>query len=190
MTDAAPEEQQDSMPTPTPPEPKPPATDGKDWQAEADKWKSLSRKNEEAAKANAAAAKRLEELEAANKSELERAVDAARKEGESAAQQRANARLVAAEARAAAASKQFRDASDAVRFLDLSAVAVNDDGDVDADAIGKQLDQLAKEKPYLLNDPRPTRPQGDVGQGPRHPVAPEVTPGLGRLRAAYTNTPN
>lgn len=44
-----------------------------DWKAEAEKWKALSRKNEETAKANSAAAKKLAELEEANQSEIEKA---------------------------------------------------------------------------------------------------------------------
>lgn len=54
-----------------------------DWKADAEKWKALSRKNEEAAKANAAAAKKLAELEEADKSEIEKAqarAEAAEKE--------------------------------------------------------------------------------------------------------------
>lgn len=43
--------------------------------AEVEKWKSLARKHESQAKANSAAAKRLAELEDANKSELEKLSD-------------------------------------------------------------------------------------------------------------------
>lgn len=43
-----------------------------DWQAEANKWKSLARQNEKVAKSNADAAKRLAELEEADKSETEK----------------------------------------------------------------------------------------------------------------------
>lgn len=53
---------------------------GKDLESELNKWKTLSRKNEERAKSNAVAAKkaeelqkRLDEIEAANMSELEKA---------------------------------------------------------------------------------------------------------------------
>lgn len=59
----------------------------KDWQAEARKWKSLSRKHESQAKANADAAKRLKELEDKDKSESERLADelkAAKAEGQKA----------------------------------------------------------------------------------------------------------
>lgn len=48
---------------------------GTDPAAEVEKWKSLARKHESAAKANSAAAKRLAELEDANKSELEKLAD-------------------------------------------------------------------------------------------------------------------
>lgn len=45
----------------------------KDWKAEAEKWKRMSREQEKRAKENADAAKRLESLEIANMSDLERA---------------------------------------------------------------------------------------------------------------------
>jgi hypothetical protein len=49
-------------------------TSDRDLQAEIDKWKALSRKNEERAKANETAAKRLSELEEGQKSEIEKAL--------------------------------------------------------------------------------------------------------------------
>lgn len=49
------------------------ATGGSDLAAELEKWKALSRQNEERAKANAEKAKKLDELEKANMSELEKA---------------------------------------------------------------------------------------------------------------------
>lgn len=67
---------------PPTPDPKPtdtpdPDTGDKDWQAEAEKWKSFSRKHEEQAKANAEKAKRLDELEESQKTELQKAADRA-----------------------------------------------------------------------------------------------------------------
>lgn len=50
----------------------PVVTDAPDLAAEAAKWKALSRKNEERAKENEAAAKRLAEIEEANKTESEK----------------------------------------------------------------------------------------------------------------------
>ena len=55
---------------PEAPKPAPPATD-----QDTDYWKRRSRENEAKAKANAAAAKRLEELENANKTEAQKAAD-------------------------------------------------------------------------------------------------------------------
>lgn len=48
-----------------------------DWKAEAEKWKALSRKNEAQAKANADAARRLTEIEDRDKTELQKAQEAA-----------------------------------------------------------------------------------------------------------------
>jgi hypothetical protein len=52
---------------------------GKDWQAEAEKWKSFARKHEDAAKANAEKAKRLDEFEESQKTEQQKYADAAAK---------------------------------------------------------------------------------------------------------------
>lgn len=63
----------------------------KDWQAEAEKWKGLSRKNEEQAKANSAAAKRLAEIEESNKSAEEKAAERTRVAEQTAASSAAEA---------------------------------------------------------------------------------------------------
>ncbi|MFG1683502.1 DUF4355 domain-containing protein [Nonomuraea sp. NPDC049269] len=69
----------------------------KDWQAEAAKWKNLARKHETTAKTNADAAKRLTEIEDAQKSEQQRLQDRATAAEQRALQlQSANARLLAA----------------------------------------------------------------------------------------------
>jgi hypothetical protein len=47
-----------------------------DYKAEAEKWKALSRKNEDKATANAEKAKQFDALEEANKTELQKAQDA------------------------------------------------------------------------------------------------------------------
>jgi hypothetical protein len=49
----------------------------KDWQAEAEKWKAFARKHEDAAKANADKAKRFDEFEESQKTELQKAADRA-----------------------------------------------------------------------------------------------------------------
>jgi hypothetical protein len=144
-----------------------PDTGGPDLTAELEKWKALARKHEGTAKANADAAKRLAEIEAANASDLEKAVKAARDEGRAEVQTAANTRLITAEARALAAEMQFRKPAHAVRLIDLAEVTVDDAGEVDAAAVRKLLDDLAKDDPLLLAVPDDGRPKGDVDQGVR-----------------------
>jgi hypothetical protein len=114
-----------------------------------------------------AKAAEYDKLAEKSQTETERLVNAARKETEQSVVQKFNRRIVQSEARALAASAKFRDPSDAVAFLgDLSQIQVTDDG-VDVKALNSALADLAKQKPYLLIDEKPTRPEGDVGQGPR-----------------------
>lgn len=89
-----------STPEPSTPEPQEQEPDTgaapKDWQAEAAKWKNLARKHESTAKTNADAAKRLSEIEDAQKSEQQRFQDRATAAEQRALQlQSANARLLA-----------------------------------------------------------------------------------------------
>lgn len=67
------EQSTSSTDTPTPD----PATGDKDWQAEAEKWKSFARKHEQQAKDNAEKARRLDELEESQKSELQKVAERA-----------------------------------------------------------------------------------------------------------------
>lgn len=78
----------------------PPATPSlADLEAERDKWRALSRQNEERAKANAEKAKAFDELQEQSKSELQKALDA-----QAAAEKRA-ATAEAAALRASVAAK-------------------------------------------------------------------------------------
>lgn len=56
-----------------------------DWKAEAEKWKAQARKHETRAKENSERARKFDELEASQKSELEKATDAVRQAEERAA---------------------------------------------------------------------------------------------------------
>lgn len=158
-------------PAPEQPDTEKPATGDKDWAAEAEKWKSLARKHETDAKAGKAAAAKLAEIEAANATDLEKAVKAARDEGRAEATTAANSRLISAEARAVAAELKFKNPALAIRSADLSAVAVNDDGEVDADAVKAALAALAESDPYLVGDDAP-KPPPSFGGGPRQTAAP------------------
>lgn len=103
-------------------------------------------------------------------SEQEKAVAAARREGEAEARKQSDQRIINAEARALAATAKFRNPTTAVRLLDLTGVGVNDAGDPDVDAIKAKLDELATAEPYLIDTgtapaPRPDSSQGGGGGG-------------------------
>lgn len=92
-----------------------------------------------------------------------------RREAETAAMAKANARIVRAEVKAAAAGR-LNDPADALNFLDLSQFEVDDDGDVDADEIADAIAELVRTKPYLAaqggtSKPKPDRSQGANGSG-------------------------
>jgi len=100
----------------------------------------------------------------AAKTEQEKAVDAARQEGETGALEKVNARLVAAEAKVLAAQANAHNAGAVVKMLDLSGVAIGDDGEVDAKAVQDKLDALKTSDPYLFGDGK-TKPKADPSQG-------------------------
>lgn len=150
------------------PEPQKPDTGEKDWQAEAEKWKALARKHEGSAKANADAAKRLAEIEEANKTDLEKAVDAARKEGTSEALRSLAPRLVAAEFRIAAAGRLTTEqVSELIEDLDLSKY-LTEDGEVDTKRVAKKVEALApaqsRTPPSFGGGPRASAPVTDMNQ--------------------------
>lgn len=147
--------------------------------------RSLRKDAERRAKAGEDAQKRADDLEAAGKSETERAVAAARKEGATEALAKANRLLVRAEARAAAAGLHFQDPRDVLGLIDLSDVRVTADGTVDTDVIAERLRKLAEDKPYLVATAAPPTPPEP--QGPR---APRVDPsqGSGRQPAPTAGT--
>lgn len=124
-----------------------------DWQAEAEKWKALSRKNEERAKANASAAAELEGLRNASLSDSEKAVENAKAEGRKQALQEVSMRLVDAEFKVAAAGRPVNvdallDGLDRTRF-------VNEEGEVDSERVSAFIDGLAP------------KVKADMGQGSR-----------------------
>lgn len=147
---------------PSPPIETPPAAET-DANAEVEKWKALARKNEDKAKANAAAAKKLEEIQAAQMSETEKAVNAARAEGKAEATS-ANAQKLAAAEIKAALTGVVPDPSGVVEDLNL-AKYISEDGEVDADAVAKLREKYAAfaapgtpPVPGVPLGPRPTDP--------------------------------
>lgn len=115
--------------------------DGTDWKAEAEKWKAQSRKHEQRAKDNAAAAKERDKLKREGMSDVDKRVDeavaAARAEERTKAGER-----VARSAFLAAAKGRLADPSAVADDVNLRKY-VNDDGEVDDEAIGELVDRLA-----------------------------------------------
>lgn len=167
-----------------PPAPSPdpaPTGDLAKVQAALTKERELRKSAEKSAKDNADAKTRLDELEQASKSDTEKAVAAARKEGATEAITKAHRLLVGAEARAVAAELRFQDPRD-VALIDLSDVRVAEDGTVDTAVITERLGQLAKDKPYLVAAAAPPPPPG-----PRPPM-PDPSQGSGRQPAPTAGT--
>lgn len=150
------------------------------------KERDLRKEAERKAKDGASASTRLAEIETANASDLDKAVNAARKEGETAILERVNTRLVRAEARAVAASLGFEDPADAVALVDLSAVTVDEDGEPDGEAIKKELAALAERKKYLLKQGKDTS-ASDAGIGATGTGVADSSP-QGLIRAGLAAT--
>ena len=127
-------------------------SDGKNWQAEADKWKTLARKHETTAKANAEAAERLAKLEESQKTESEKLAE-----------------------RIAAAEKQASEA--ALERLRYEVALEKGLTKVQARRlIGTNAEELAADADELLAsfNKGPERPKGDATQGPRQSGAPKT----------------
>ncbi|MGW3627290.1 hypothetical protein [Streptomyces sp. NPDC000880] len=71
-----------------------------------------------------------------------------RRKAETDALAKANARIIRAEVKAAAAGK-LADPADAYRFIDLDQFEVDDDGNIDGDEVTEAIEDLIKSKPYL-----------------------------------------
>jgi hypothetical protein len=128
------------------------------------KERKARRDADKARKAAEAKAADLEERLAAGaqQDQAQQDADKVRRDAETAATAKANARILAAEVRAAAAG-QLADPSDAARYLDLSEFEVGDDGSVDAEAITEAISDLIKKKPYLAAKAQGFQGTGDGG---------------------------
>lgn len=152
-------------------DPKPDKDDGKDLAAEVAKWKAMARKHEATAKANSDAAKKLADIEEAQKTEAQKLADA-----KEAAERRAavaTERAVKAEVKALA-SEEFADPTDAVDAL-KAADYVDSNGEIDVEAIRSKLSELLEAKPHWKKQAAsvaPPKPKPDPSQGPRAPAAP------------------
>lgn len=145
----------------------------------------------------AAKAKKLDEQEAANQTELEQAnakIAALEKQVETITGERDSARSDTQELRVEAKirdalPKNIVDAEAALALLPRDKVTVGDDGQVTGheDAVKA----LIEAKPYLVGDTPAATPSGPRDGGAQAAGAPSnagVSPGLGRMAAAYAQS--
>jgi hypothetical protein len=125
--------------------------------------------------------KQLTDIQKANETETEKAINAAKEEARKAALSEATPRLVRAEFKAASVGRMTTEQlGELLEDLDLSKY-VTDKGEVDVERITKKIDALAPEK-----EERKAAPT--FGGGPRKTAdKAEVAPGRARLRHAYEN---
>jgi hypothetical protein len=124
----------DTTSTGTPPETPDVAT----LQAEVDKWKALSRKNEDRFKATSA---ELDQFRQESMSDADKAIEAAKAEGRNAALAEVGTRIADAELRAQAAAAGVELPS--AEFLNMSRF-IGSDGSVDSDAVTAFVSSLPK----------------------------------------------
>lgn len=162
MTDTAPVAEP-TAPAETPDATEPDTGDVTDWAAEAEKWKSQARKHEERAKANAKAAKELEEFRQQSMSEAERAIEQARTEARQQAFAEVGSKVAAAEIRAAATGRMSPEqVSTLLENLNVDRF-IGDDGEVDREAVARFVDGIAPQPPETTT----TATALDLGQGTR-----------------------
>jgi len=111
------------------------------------------------------------QLAAKDKSPEQQALDEARSEGRKEAKATSDARIVRLSVKAAAAGK-LADPSDALAFIDLKQFEVDDDGEVDSDALNEAIADLIAKKPHLAAGAQ-NRFQGGGDGGARQQPKPD-----------------
>jgi signal recognition particle GTPase len=149
-------------------------------QAEVEKWKATSRKHEERAKANAAAAKELEELKRSMMSDQEKAVAEARETARAETLREVAAERVDSKIEAAFVGRDV-DVEALLEGLDRSKF-LTAEGEPDTVAIAAWRDRIAPER----EEPTPPKPDGfpDLGQGNRNSLGLGSDPLLAALKGA------
>lgn len=124
----------------------------------------------------------LAELQQANQTEQEKAVNGAREEGRKEALLEAGKSLALEVFNGAAARRNADyDTAPALELLDLGRF-VKEDGALDRDAIADAVERIVPEK-------EPAKPAPSFGGGARKTAGkPDPGPGVARLRAAYAET--
>jgi len=127
--------------------------------AEVDKWKSLSRKNEQQAKANIAAAKELETIRQSQLTETEKLIEQTKTETALSVRREFANKLVDAELKSALQGK-LMDADSLLSFEKSSFIL--DDGNIDSEAIQSWVEAHSK----TTETPAPDLGQGARGKNP------------------------
>ena len=143
-------------------------------QADVDKWKALSRQHEAQSKKNAAAAKRMADIDDASATDLERAQGLAAENATKlqAAEARADRALIGAAVMAAATAQGAIDPAAVLQLLAPGSVTI--DGD---DAVGamEAVKALLASKPYLVGAKTAKPAGGSSDQGARGAAPLSVT---------------
>lgn len=103
------------------------------------------------------------ELALKDKPAEEQAIEAAKAEARTEATAAANKRILKSELRALATG-QLADPTDAALYINLDDFSVNDDGDVDSDALKDAIAELLERKPHLAAQ-KQNRFNGDADGG-------------------------
>jgi|GEM_PF-1639847 len=123
--------------------------------AEVDKWKSLSRKNEQQAKANGTAAKELDDIKRSQLSDTEKLIEQTREETSQAIRKEYAAKLVDSELKSLLSNRSI-DGSSLLDFDKASFIL--SDGNIDSEAIQSWVEaHSTKAEPIIP----------DLGQGAR-----------------------
>lgn len=140
------------------------ATKGKTYtQAE---YEALANRMKAADRAKAAAEAEVRKFKDKDKSELQRATDRVTElESESKKLSEDNNKLRIQNAFLSTNSYTWHDPDDALNLADLSGVKVDEDGNVDKDALKAALAALAKAKPHLVKASNGSGPSGDANAG-------------------------
>ena len=127
---------------------------------------------------------RIDELENATRSDTEKAVAQARKEGAAEVEQRYQARIRSSEVKVALAAAGMADPDPVLGASEFAALKVTDAG---VEGLTEAVEEFKTAHPSLFT---PSRPMGSADGGARGtPAGADVTPGLGRLRHAYETSP-
>ncbi|GAA1292029.1 hypothetical protein [Saccharothrix xinjiangensis] len=158
-----------TSPSPTAEQPAPTSTQdtGKtselDYRGLYEETRAKLTRAETTARENRAKAARLDEIEAANKTDAEKAVERA----SAAEAQLAALRRTAVDAEIRAAASGWADPTDAPRYLDDRDRYLSEDGTVDTAAIAADLAAVLAQRPHLARVDGPRRPAPDPSQGQR-----------------------